>query len=83
MITVVFALHELERIAENQERIVSALDDLTAEVAKLTASVDAAITALSNSQNDSTQLAALTTQLTTVQAQLDAAVAKTVTPPTP
>lgn len=63
------------------ERIMSALDDLTAEVAKLTTSVDAAITALQNSQNDAAQLTALAGQLSAVQAQLDAAVAKAVTPP--
>jgi ABC-type transporter Mla subunit MlaD len=74
---------ELKHILKNQERLMSALDDLTAEITKLTASVDAAITALGNSQNDTAQLTALTTQLVTVQAQLDAAVAKTVTPPTP
>ena len=61
----------------------SALDDLTAEVTKLTASVNAAVTALESSQNDAAQLTALTAQLVATQATLDAAVAKAVTPPTP
>lgn len=62
------------RILENQEKIMSALDDLTAEVGKLVTSINTAITTL-GSASDATQLAALTATLTTAQSALDAAVA--------
>lgn len=66
----------LSVILREQERIVSALDDLTAEVAALSASINAAITAL-GTKNDAAQLAAITATLKTGQQNLDAAVAAT------
>ena len=53
----------------------SAVADLAAETAKMVASVNAAITALGAAPDDAAQLAAVTAQLATAQAALDAAVA--------
>lgn len=52
----------------------SAIEDLTVEVAADVASIQAAITALGASSSDSAQLVALTAQLATARAALDAAV---------
>lgn len=68
------------QILNKEEKIMSALDDLTAEVTKLVASIDAAI-AVIGSTSDATQLAALTAQLSTAQSALDAAVAAKLTAP--
>ncbi len=74
--------HKVNRVLKNQEKTMSAIDDLTAEVTKVVASVNAAVAALGN-ENETPQIAALTAQLAAAQAALDAAVAaKTpVTPP--
>lgn len=52
----------------------SALDDLTSEVTLSVASIEAAIAALGTSSSDSAALVALTAQLATARAALDAAV---------
>jgi hypothetical protein len=66
---------DLEFVLANQEMIMSALADLTTEVTKIAASVDAAVAILDRGSSDATQLAALTSQLSASQAKLDAAVA--------
>lgn len=53
----------------------SALQDLTDEVAKVETSVDAAVAAIQKGANDSAQLADLTARLAAAQAKLDAATA--------
>lgn len=68
-------IRKLNLILQNQELIMSALDDLTAEVTADVASIEAAIAALGTAGSDSAALIALTVQLTTARQALDAAVA--------
>ncbi len=65
----------IERILENQEQIMSALDDLTTEVGKIETSIATAIALINNAAGDATQLTALSSRLAVAQASLDAAVA--------
>lgn len=69
------------RLLIDEERIMSALTDLQAVVAGLTASVDAAVTVIQSKTDDSAQLAALTTQLNAIKAKLDQAVSAVNTSP--
>lgn len=66
---------KLNLVLRNQEIIMSALEDLTSEVAKVETSVDAAVAAIQKGSNDSAQLADLTARLAAAQAKLDAATA--------
>lgn len=65
----------ISQILENQEKIMSALDDITTETGKIETSVAAAVALINNAAGDSTQLAALTSRLAAAQASLDTAVA--------
>lgn len=65
----------IDQIIGNQEKIMSALDDLTTEVGNVETSVAAAIVAINAGITDATQLAALTARLKTAQGDLDAAIA--------
>lgn len=66
---------KLNIILANQGVIMSALSDLVDEVAKVEASVSAAVVLLGTIADDSVALADLKTRLTASQVALDAAVA--------
>jgi len=71
---------KLGRVLANQEAIMSALEDLTAAVTGMAASVDAAVAALGTvPPNNDAELAALTAQLVDAKGKLDAALAAQVT----
>lgn len=67
-------IRKLNLILQNQELIMSALEDLTVEVTADVASIQAAITALGNTSSDTAALVALTAQLASARSALDAAV---------
>lgn len=73
------ANRRLNLVLKKQEKIMSALEDLKNEVAKAVASMNAAAAAI-GSQNDSAQLADLTSQLATAKGALDTALSSVTAP---